>query len=123
MNKLVDFYKTMGDPQRLNILQMLSGREMSVCEIMCQLELSQPAVSHHLKILRQAGLVACGKQGKLVFYSLSEERTEEIRQLVSAHLESLSLSARGPNKPSALRENQNFCELIGFKKSICEKED
>ena len=64
MEQLVNLYKGLGDANRLNILQLLSGHELSVCEIMQGLNLSQPAVSHHLKILRQADLVESVKTWK-----------------------------------------------------------
>lgn len=123
MERLVTLYKALGDPHRLNILQMLSGKEMSVCEIMHGLNLSQPAVSHHLKILRQASLVENKKHGKLVLYTLNLCGIEEINRLVSGQLGELLQFAAGQSKPSVLRENPNYCELIGLNKSVCEKED
>lgn len=120
MVNLVELYKAVGDPHRLSILQMLSGQEMSVCEIMAQLKLTQPAVSHHLKILRQAALIKNSKQGKLVFYSLNSSGLTTFYEFISNHIEKLLSSAHEPNKPSALRENPNLCESLGFKRSICE---
>ena len=117
---LVEIYKVLGDPHRISILQMLSEQEMSVCEFMAQLKLTQPAVSHHLKILRQANLIKSSKQGKLVFYNLNSSGLTVVNELISNHNEKLLLSANKPNRPSALRENPNFCELLGFKRSICE---
>ncbi|MBU7008081.1 ArsR/SmtB family transcription factor [Phosphitispora fastidiosa] len=61
-----------GDEVRLKILQMLTEREMCVCEIIDWLDMSQPVVSHHLKILRQAGLVKDCRDGKWIYYSLNE---------------------------------------------------
>lgn len=120
MDKLVEIYKTLADSHRLNILQMLSEQEMSVCEIMVHLKISQPAVSHHLKILKQANLIKSSKQGKLVFYNLSKCGLMEVKHLISTNIENLLLSSQGPNRPSALRENPNFCELLGLNRSICE---
>ncbi|WP_333871590.1 metalloregulator ArsR/SmtB family transcription factor [Desulforamulus putei] len=123
MDNLVKFYKALGDVNRLNILRMLSGQELSVCEIMQGLNLSQPAVSHHLKILRQADLVESVKHGKLVLYTLNSCGLKQINQLVDNHLKNLLRFATSDIKPSALRENPNYCELIGLKKSICEKDE
>jgi len=72
MKKIAEFYKALGDEVRLKILQMLSGQEMCVCEIIDRLDMSQPAVSHHLKILRQAGLVKDSRDGKWIYYSLND---------------------------------------------------
>ncbi|MEW6064685.1 ArsR family transcriptional regulator [Desulforamulus profundi] len=123
MERLVNLYKALGDANRLNILQMLSGQEMSVCEIMHGLSLSQPAVSHHLKILRQADLVKNTKHGKLVLYTLNTCGLKQIHPLVDSHLGELLRFAAADAKPSALRENPNYCELMGLKKSICEKDE
>jgi DNA-binding transcriptional ArsR family regulator len=54
---LADLVKSMADETRLTILSMLQDGEMCVCELMEALPVSQPAVSHHLRILRQAGLI------------------------------------------------------------------
>ena len=123
MERLITLYKALGDANRLNILQMLSGQELSVCEIMQGLSLSQPAVSHHLKILRQADLVESVKLGKLVLYTLNTCGLKEIYPLVDQHLGDLLRSTTTETKPSALRETPNYCELMGLKKSVCEKDE
>lgn len=73
MKELVPFLKALCEEVRLRIIKMLMEREMCVCEIMDGLKLSQPAVSHHMKILKQAGLVQDRRQGKWVYYSLDKE--------------------------------------------------
>ncbi|MBU7006921.1 ArsR/SmtB family transcription factor [Phosphitispora fastidiosa] len=80
MKKIAEFYKALGDEIRLTILNMLSEQEMCVCEIFDKLDISQPAVSHHLKILRQAGLVKDSKEGKWIYYSLNGSVFQEIFQ-------------------------------------------
>ncbi|CCO07094.1 ArsR/SmtB family transcription factor [Desulforamulus hydrothermalis] len=122
METLVNLYRALGDANRLSILQMLSGQELSVCEIMLGLNLSQPAVSHHLKILRQAQLVKNVKYGKLVLYTLNACGLQKIHPLVDKHLGDLLHFALSRVKPSALRETPNYCELVGLKKSICEQD-
>ncbi|MHB1421432.1 MAG: ArsR/SmtB family transcription factor [Bacillota bacterium] len=67
---LADLLKALADETRLTILTMLLDGELCVCEIMDALPLSQPAVSHHLKILRQAGLVIDRREGKWIYYDL-----------------------------------------------------
>ncbi|GAB6181190.1 hypothetical protein JCM14036_25090 [Desulfotomaculum defluvii] len=122
MEKLVNLYKALGDAHRLNILQMLSGQELSVCEIMQGLSLSQPAVSHHLKILRQADLIENTKHGKLVLYTLKTCGLQQIYPLVDQHLGELLQATTSDIKPSALRETPNYCDLMGQKKSVCEED-
>jgi len=65
-------FKAFADENRLRILSLLAIREMCVCEIMVALDLTQPTASHHLGILENVGLVKDRKEGKWVFYSLSD---------------------------------------------------
>ncbi len=81
-----DLLKSVADETRLTILTMLQDGEMCVCEIMEALPVSQPAVSHHLRILRQAGLITDRRQGKWIFYSLDPEALESAATLLDAVL-------------------------------------
>jgi len=63
--------KALADAIRLRILGLLSSREMCVCEVMVALDLTQPTASHHLRILENVGLVKDRKEGKWVFYSIT----------------------------------------------------
>jgi len=65
-------FKALADEIRLRILSLLATREMCVCEIMVALDLTQPTASHHLGILENVGLVKDRKEGKWVFYRLSD---------------------------------------------------
>jgi len=65
-------FKALADETRLRILSLLNMREMCVCEIMVALDLTQPTASHHLGILEKAGLIKDRKEGKWVFYSISD---------------------------------------------------
>jgi ArsR family transcriptional regulator len=64
------FFKALADETRIRILGLLEVREMCVCEIMAALDLTQPTASHHLGLLKNAGLISDRKRGKWVFYSL-----------------------------------------------------
>jgi ArsR family transcriptional regulator len=65
-------FKALADEIRLRILSLLATREMCVCEVMVALDLTQPTASHHLGILENVGLIKNRKEGKWVFYSLSD---------------------------------------------------
>jgi ArsR family transcriptional regulator len=65
------FFKALAEEIRLRILSLLATREMCVCEVMVALDLTQPTASHHLGILETVGLVKHRKDGKWVFYRLS----------------------------------------------------
>jgi len=86
LHLLADLLKSVADETRLAILTMLQDGEMCVCEIMEFLSVSQPAVSHHLRILRQAGLINDRRQGKWIFYSLDPEALESAATLLDRML-------------------------------------
>ena len=66
-----NIFKALGDPTRIKVVEMLAQNgEMCVCKIMEELDMTQPAVSHHLATLKHAGLVHARKQGQWVHYSL-----------------------------------------------------
>jgi ArsR family transcriptional regulator len=67
-------FKALADGTRLRIIGLLTAREMCVCEVMVALHLTQPTASHHLRILENVGLVKDRKEGKWVFYSLSNPK-------------------------------------------------
>ncbi len=75
------FFKGLGDPIRLRILQFLEGGEQSVSEIIDDLDLPQNQVSMHLKCLRWCGYVKTRKEGRYVFYSLGDPGVTEIIKL------------------------------------------
>jgi len=73
MPDTLDFLKVIADETRLKIILMLSEQDMCVCEIMERLAMSQPAVSHHLRILKKNKLVTDDKDGRWVCYSLNDK--------------------------------------------------
>lgn len=68
------FAKALADPTRQEIMELICCRELSVGEIVETVGVSQPTVSHHLAILRQAGLVKVRNEGKQTFYTLNQGR-------------------------------------------------
>lgn len=68
------------EPQRIKVLRLLRGGELCVCEIERSLCIPQNLVSHHLRVLREAGLVAARKEGQFVHYSRVEERVRELTE-------------------------------------------
>ncbi len=77
MKNLVNFFRAMGEDTRVKIIMMLLEEEMCICELMEELKLSQSAVSHHVKILKQADLVNDRRNGKWTFYSINKQSFEE----------------------------------------------
>ncbi len=70
----VEFAKALADETRQKIMAICCCQWMSVNQIVEKLDVAQPTVSHHLKILKQAGLVKSERRGKQVLYSLDQER-------------------------------------------------
>src|SRR6056297_622813 len=70
---LADFFKVFGDSTRIKIIYLLLKSEMCVCDIAEILSMSQSAISHQLRTLRDAKLVKYRKEGKTVFYSLDDD--------------------------------------------------
>ena len=69
--ELARMFKALGDPVRLRILSLIAshaGGECCVCDIAPAFEVSQPTISHHLKTLREAGLLGCERRGTWVYY-------------------------------------------------------
>ncbi len=72
MKAFIKVTKALSDGSRVKIVKMLQHRSMCVCEIQVALQLAQPTVSKHLKILEEAGLVTYSKNGLWVNYSLAD---------------------------------------------------
>jgi len=73
-------FKALCDPLRLKIVNLLTLREMCVCEIMAAFNLTQPTASHHLEILERADLVESRREGKWVFFKLTNMKTMDLIQ-------------------------------------------
>lgn len=75
---LSKMFKGMGDPTRLKIIYLLSKSPLCVCDISSLVGISQSAISHHLRVLRDLKLVKFEKKGKLVIYSLDDDHVIEL---------------------------------------------
>lgn len=86
VQEMAEFFKIFGDGTRIRILQNLLEGEKNVGDLAEALEMSQSAVSHQLRVLRQNDLVKYRKEGKVVCYSLDDEHVENVLQQGMAHL-------------------------------------
>lgn len=75
---LAELFKVFGDTTRVKILWALDEAEMCVCDIAVLLNMTQSAISHQLRVLKQAKLVRNRKDGKIVYYSLDDEHVRQI---------------------------------------------
>lgn len=78
--KIAVIFKAFCDENRVKILQALATGEKCACKLLEEIEISQPTLSHHMKILCDAGIVVGRKEGKWMHYSISEEGTIYARQ-------------------------------------------
>ena len=78
-------FKALADPVRIQILDALarSGGEICACDFVDVVLKSQPTVSHHLKLLREAGLVSGERRGTWVWYRLEQERFQQLRSVLT----------------------------------------
>jgi ArsR family transcriptional regulator len=77
---LASRFRALADPTRLSIVNRLAGSdEVCVCALVDEFELSQPTISHHLKLLREAGLVESERRGTWAYYRLVPEAIEDLR--------------------------------------------
>lgn len=76
--KLADLFKVFGDPTRIRILHVLAGQELCVCDIAENLGMTQSAISHQLRILKQIHLVKYRRDGKTIYYSLADDHVYTI---------------------------------------------
>ncbi|MDD3894450.1 MAG: metalloregulator ArsR/SmtB family transcription factor [Syntrophomonadaceae bacterium] len=83
---LAELFKVFGDTTRIKILWALDAAEMCVCDIAFLLNMTQSAISHQLRVLKQAKLVKNRREGKIVFYSLDDEHIKQIFELGSVHI-------------------------------------
>jgi ArsR family transcriptional regulator, lead/cadmium/zinc/bismuth-responsive transcriptional repressor len=75
---LADLFKILGDSTRIKILCALFQAEMCVCDIAALLGMTQSAISHQLRVLKQGSLVKYRREGKIVYYSLDDDHVKSI---------------------------------------------
>lgn len=86
-------FKALGDENRIRILKLLRSGEKCACKLLEELNISQPTLSHHMKILCDAGIVNGRKEGKWMHYSICCEGVQNIRTLLQELLSPENLPA------------------------------
>lgn len=82
--RVLTLLSALADERRLRIVEILRDGERCVCQIQPALDISQPLLSHHLRVLREAGLVRDRRQGRWIHYALVPEAMEELRLWAAA---------------------------------------
>jgi ArsR family transcriptional regulator len=100
---LSQMFKALGDPVRLRLLSLVAsheGGEACVCDLSAGFELTQPTISHHLKVLRQAGLLECERRGTWVYYWVVPSALAQLSAVLGSP--DVSTAQLGTNAPEVL---------------------
>lgn len=89
IDDLSNLFKVLGDQTRIKIIYSLIENEVCVCDIAETISMTQSAVSHQLRVLKQARLVKFRKEGKTVFYSLDDEHVNKIFDFGLSHIKEM----------------------------------
>jgi ArsR family transcriptional regulator, arsenate/arsenite/antimonite-responsive transcriptional repressor len=84
--ELASMFKALGDPVRLRLLSLIAshpGGQACVCEISGTFDVSQPTISHHLKLLRSAGLLDCERRGTWVYYWVIPTALQQLSSILN----------------------------------------
>ena len=87
-SRCVEVFRALGDATRLDVFRLIASRRepICVCEITPRFAVSQPTISHHLRVLREAGLVTATRRGVWAYYEANPEGVEAARSLLDAVL-------------------------------------
>ncbi|HHV11041.1 MAG TPA: helix-turn-helix transcriptional regulator [Clostridiales bacterium] len=80
----VGLFKALSDTNRLMIVDILSCGELCACKLLEKFNITQPTLSHHMKILCDCGLVCGRKEGKWMYYSLNSEKVQDFKNFLCA---------------------------------------
>lgn len=93
--------RAMSDPKRLRIVDMLSCGEMCACKILEEFQITQPTLSHDMKVLAEAGIVNQAREGKNIYYSLNADALNAMHQTLGRMFE---------DKPDCICHQKNCCD-------------
>ena len=93
--RMAEIFQCFADPTRLKIINALLLSDLCVCDLTRIMNMTQPAVSHHLKHLRQIRLVKASRSGKSVFYSLDDYHVQLLFDICRSHLSEVHGEAGG----------------------------
>jgi len=106
---IADMFKLLGDSSRIRIFWLLCHCEECVINLSAMVQMSSPAVSHHLKLLRATGLVVSRREGKEVYYQAAD--TEQVRQLHHMIEKMVKITCPGAKKTDAAQYGRS--ETLG----------
>lgn len=86
MKDVVKIFKALGDENRLKILHIIGSQEVCACKLLEFLEIGQPTLSHHMKILCDSGIVSSRKDGKWTHYKINKETLKKTADYIQVTL-------------------------------------
>ncbi len=86
IHTMADFLKALADPTRLRVIQALRHAELCVCDLTALVGISVSGLSHQLRYLRNMNIVKFRKEGKLAYYSLTDNHISQLIDLISEHI-------------------------------------
>ncbi|MBM7615088.1 ArsR/SmtB family transcription factor [Alkaliphilus hydrothermalis] len=110
IKELVDIFKALSDENRIKIVQMLVGGELCACDIQEHFQLTQPTISHHMKVLMQSGLVEGEKRGKWMFYCINDLRINELKAFIDG------VTKKGFEDDQTMIDRISYCQCDGERK-------
>jgi ArsR family transcriptional regulator len=113
VKKLATTIKALSDETRLRVVKLLEGGELCVCELMEVLDMSQPRISRHLSVLKNAGLVDDRREGKWVYYSLCNETEDgEVKAILN------TIATIGNDNPAVILDKKNLQKAAGLRETL-----
>ena len=84
--RISDIFSALADPTRIRIISLLMENEICVGDLCLLLDMTQPAISHHLRIMRNLRVVSSRKEGRHVFYTLADQHIKDIFSMSAEHV-------------------------------------
>jgi ArsR family transcriptional regulator len=114
---IVQIFKALADPTRLRIMLLLRSRELCVCELMFILEMEQSRVSHHMRVLRDAGIAEDVREGRWIIYRIPEASCGLIEGLFAGALRE---RIDGSGETAADAQKLEACVRENIRGRVCE---
>ena len=92
--KIASMFKAFCDENRIQILELLQGGERCACSLLEEMQITQPTLSHHMKILCDSGVVVGRKEGKWMHYSISEDGLENVMNYLNEFMKNTKMCDR-----------------------------
>lgn len=83
INEVSKIAKALSEPNRLEIMTLISGKEMCACHLLEHFNITQPTLSHHIKQLKDCEIIKERKEGKWSYYSVNDEKLDEFKKFIN----------------------------------------